>query len=154
MKRALPIIAAIAGASILLANFFSPVRAEEDIPRDDWGPKGPKLTVVARINNRPVECVIDTGVGHTVINRATADAVQITNEQPYWRWITSAFTGGRMELKPYVARVQLFDMAWDNVHVLVVTRGELTGGSCWMGTDVLARQPIVIDWRKREVRKG
>lgn len=154
MRAWMPALAALAGLALLFLVAVFPVRAEEDIPRDDYGPVGPKLVVPARINNRPVECTIDTGVGHTIIDRATADAAQVTNEQPYWRWITGAFTGGRMELKPYVVRMQLFDMTWDNVHILVVTRGELRGTSCWIGTDVLARQPITIDWRKREVRKG
>lgn len=100
-----------------------------------------------------LSCVVDTGSQVTVV-RESAAARLGTLGPPLFTQQVRAGNGAVIEAAARrLPNVGTADLGWPHVTLLVVPDQSLTD-PCILGTDLLAQQSIVVDWRAQTVRRS
>jgi predicted aspartyl protease len=106
---------------------------------------GLTLFVIVWFDGVPVECVVDTGSEATLLREAAAARLG-TLEPVLFETSVRVASGATIPASARrVPHVGTADLGWPEALVLVVPDEQLSA-PCILGTDLLGRQPIVIDW--------
>ena len=99
----------------------------------------------------PIYCHADTGSPATIIRQSVANRIGTLGE-PLGSTTLVGVGGGDVQGRTYrVNNVGTRYMGWVDGRVLVLPDNRLPF-DCLFGTDFLAQQPIIVDWREQEIR--
>lgn len=98
----------------------------------------------------PISCVVDTGSQATMLRESAAERLGTLGPPLFTQQMSAANGGVMTAVARKIADVGTEDVGWSDVTVLVFPN-DLLIDPCIVGTDLLARQPITIDWGLRRV---
>lgn len=106
---------------------------------------GMTLYALVHFDGVPVSCVVDTGAEVTIMREAAAARLGTLGPVSFRSGIVVANGDVVEAVARPIKNVGTSDIGWGEVHILVVPDAHLSE-PCILGTDLLARQPITIDW--------
>lgn len=112
---------------------------------------GLALYIQVFMDGVPVRCLVDTGAQSTFITESVA--VRLGTLSPPLSFQTAIAANGSKFIGTLrsVRNVGTADLGWNEATLMVVPDAVLIT-PCILGTDLLAQQPIVIDWDAQRVR--